>query len=283
MIDKRKVYDCFCYMNEDLVLLLRLETLDSVVDYFVIAESKFTQSGKPKNLNFNIEKFEKFSKKIRYIVVDRAPGGTHDLWANENFQRNRLADGLYDANENDLMLVSDLDEIPSVDAIKAFNPKYLRGDFQHRYFSYYFNNELIAPASDIVWEGTKITTYKNFLKFFKGQANSVRSYKSSGVFRFFKRALFSKFLVQKISKAGWHFTWILTTDEILQKMDAMAHQENNTLENRQVNHIRKCISEGRDIIVPHRKYRRILIDSSFPQPLISSAMSYRKFIAETES
>ena len=61
------------YLDEDIVLDLRLNQLDNFVNKFVIVESKFTHSGQKRKLNFNIEKFEKFKKKIIYLVLDKEP------------------------------------------------------------------------------------------------------------------------------------------------------------------------------------------------------------------
>lgn len=67
------IYDCFLYYDEDMLLDIRLHTLANVVDKFVIVESKFTFTGRPKPLNFNIEKFKAFADKIIYVVNDTEP------------------------------------------------------------------------------------------------------------------------------------------------------------------------------------------------------------------
>ena len=100
-----KIYDCFCYCNEDMLLELRFETLWDYVDYFVISEAVYTQVGNPKPLNFDINKFSKYQEKIRYLVVDRFPEGPMDFWKNENYQRNYLVNGLYDAQDQDWISV----------------------------------------------------------------------------------------------------------------------------------------------------------------------------------
>lgn len=263
-----KVYDCFCYFNEDLLLELRLKTLCEVVDYFVIVESAYTHSGLSKPLNFSIEKFKPYAGKIRYLISDECPGGTVDLWANENHQRNEIIRGLFDAKPDDLIIVSDLDEIPNPKSIHEYNPYYKRGDFQQKYFSYYFNNQLIFPSKDKVWIGSKITTHKNFLDFFGSKANSVRSYKSKGVFRSLKRFIFKLLKVQKIRNGGWHFTWIMPIEGILEKMNATAHQENNRPEFRNPAYICNAIQTGKDVAVPYRRFRIVPISTDFPKPLL---------------
>ena len=68
-----KIYDCFMYFDEEVVVDVRLNTLNEFVDYFVIVESKFTHKGDQRELKFNLKKFERFKDKIIYLVYDREP------------------------------------------------------------------------------------------------------------------------------------------------------------------------------------------------------------------
>ena len=68
-----KIFDCFMYFDEDIVLELRLNSLDKYVDYFVIVESEFTHKGDRRNLKFNHKKFEKFKNKIIYKIYNEPP------------------------------------------------------------------------------------------------------------------------------------------------------------------------------------------------------------------
>ena len=68
-----KIYDCFMFSDEEMLLDLRLNSLDKFVDRFVIAEASYFHNGEPKELNFKIENFSKFKDKIEYIVVDKQP------------------------------------------------------------------------------------------------------------------------------------------------------------------------------------------------------------------
>ena len=129
------IYDCFMYFDEDLLLDLRLNILDKYVKKFIITESTYLHSGKNKKLNFNINNFSKFKDKIIYIVVDKKPPNILEISQNdnlelknnkilhnsverENFQRNSLLDGLKDVSNEDLILSSDLDEIPNLEKFK---------------------------------------------------------------------------------------------------------------------------------------------------------------------
>ena len=88
-----KIYDCFSYLDEDLLLDLRLNILNEYVDHFVIVEGNKTWQNNPKKLQFNIDKFKKFQKKIIYIPVEDMPDGD-DPYKRENFQRNCIEKGI---------------------------------------------------------------------------------------------------------------------------------------------------------------------------------------------
>ena len=115
------IFDCVTYKNEDIILELRLNTLNEFVDKFIIVEATKNHAGKPKKLNFDIKKFEKFQKKIRYIIVDDMPEKVNSFyynrrWWHENIvrdihQRNQIMKGLQDAHDDDLIIISDIDEI----------------------------------------------------------------------------------------------------------------------------------------------------------------------------
>ena len=135
-----KIYDCITYMNEDIVLDLRLNYLNNYVDKFIIVESRYFHNGKKKKLFFDIKKFSKFKKKIVYLVLDHEPKdiepiNSFDSAETKNskhilngmkrdfYQRNYIMNGLKESNDNDIILISDIDEIPKMDSldIKSIN------------------------------------------------------------------------------------------------------------------------------------------------------------------
>ena len=127
-----KIYDCFIYFDEDLLLDLRFNILNKYVDKFVIVESKFSQSGEQREPNFDIKKFKKFENKIKYILLDKNPKNLFEIVKDDNkinekiiingnlrefYQRNSISLGLSDANDEDLIIISDVDEIPNLENI----------------------------------------------------------------------------------------------------------------------------------------------------------------------
>ena len=109
-----KTYDCFVCCGKDDLLNLRFKILNKDVDYFVICESSKFHSGVEKKKIFNIKKFKEYKKKIRYYYLTDMPLHDGNNWAYENYQRNSLHKGLYDANPEDIVLVSNTFDAPSV-------------------------------------------------------------------------------------------------------------------------------------------------------------------------
>ena len=114
-----KIFDCFSYWDENLLLDLRFHLLNDVVDYFVIVESTKTWQNNSKELKFDISKFQKFKNKILYIPVTDMPEGPNP-WEREHFQRNCIVRGLKDSKDDDLVIISDADEIPNPKKITKF-------------------------------------------------------------------------------------------------------------------------------------------------------------------
>ena len=163
-----KIFDCFMYFDEEIVLDLRLNILNEYVDYFVIVESIFTHKGDKRKLQFNHKKFEKFKDKIIYLVFDKEPleieKVNYDDSKNEksrkyilnaayreNGQRDFIINGLQNANSEDLILISDVDEIPNLENLdqKNINNKIIL--FKQDMFYYKFNLKL----PNLIWTGTK--------------------------------------------------------------------------------------------------------------------------------
>ena len=163
-----KTFDCFMYLDEDIVLDLRLNQLDNFVNKFVIPESKFTHSGQKRKLNFNIEKFEKFKKKIIYLVLDKEPPNLEMVNNDDDektknskyilngmkrdfYQRNFIIEGLKESTNNDFILISDLDEIPKLENIDLHSIKEKFVFFRQKMFYYKFN----LCSKSVTWTGTR--------------------------------------------------------------------------------------------------------------------------------
>ena len=165
---KQKIYDCFMFNNEIEILHARIDYLYDVVDYFVICEAKVSHSRKIIKEEFNFIKhsdiFEKYMDKIIFLPIEDFPFISHDVavgeWKNENYQRKYLYNGFKDAEPDDIIIISDLDEIPFDKTIKTAinllnnNDKLFIGTNQYLY--YYYVNIL----KNQIWQGTYITKKK---------------------------------------------------------------------------------------------------------------------------
>lgn len=243
------VYDCFSFFNELDLLEIRLNELDPYIDYFVISEMNHTHSGIPKPLYFwdNRERFSKWMHKIVHLVPPNID--TQDPWVREHHQRDYMKYALEKCNPQDLIIVSDLDEIPKGSTIHpVITPKY----FEQNQFSYYLNYNIgISPIAP-------------------GTFSRISSYGYIDVNKMSLTALRYLYMTENdgIVDGGWHFSWMGGPYNIHRKIEAWAHQELNTSENKKpIKHIEHLISEGkehwgRENGLTTKKWQ---IDSSFPQ------------------
>ena len=154
-----KIYDCFSYWDEDLLLDLRLNVLNNFIDYFVIVEGNKTWQNNFKKLRFDINKFSKFKDKIIYIPVEDMPDGDNP-YIRENFQRNCISRGLKNANEEDLIIISDLEEIPNPEVLAKFKKNMKYAVFKQFHFYYKIN---LQSQLNPYWYGSRICV-KKYLK-----------------------------------------------------------------------------------------------------------------------
>ena len=260
-----KLIDCFMYFDEDLVLDIRLNTLNDKVDKFVIAEATRNHAGEKKKLNFKIENFSKFKNKINYLVVDDLPinvksskKGWHENHMRDQFQRNSLARGYKEYSDEDLVMISDIDEIPNLEQLKKFNIKNRYACFLQKNFQSKLNLLNITHED---WPGTKICQ-KKYLK----SPQWLRDFKA-------KRKPFWKLFkkdIQLIKDGGWHFSFLKDATAIKNKIIAYSHQEYNTKEFTNTELIEKKISLGQDLFNRKIKYKKVNIDNTFPKYVLEN-------------
>tara|TARA_B100000575_G_scaffold231171_1_gene192283 strand:+ start:4445 stop:5317 length:873 start_codon:yes stop_codon:yes gene_type:complete len=222
------------YFDEEIILDLRLNILNKYVDYFVIVESIFTHRGEKRKLKFDYKKFEKFKNKIIYLISDLEPDNIQNIFENEseeeksnkyiinailreNKQRNFIANGLKEAEEDDIILISDVDEIPNLSEqnFKKIKSKIIM--FKQDMFYYKFNLKL----PNYIWIGSKACK-KRYLK----TPQWLRNIKDKK-FPFYRfDILFSetKYMnIKFINNGGWHFTNLKTAAEIEYKLKSYLH------------------------------------------------------------
>ena len=222
------------YFDEDVVLDVRLNTLNQYVSKFIIVESLFTHKGDKRDLKFDIKKFNKFENKIVYLVYENEPFEIESINEadteneksvksifnaihRENGQRNFISEGLKNAHDEDFILISDLDEIPNLSNINLNNFKEKLIFFNQEMFYYKFNLKL----PNYNWVGTKSCKKKNFIN-----AQWLRNIKDKNYPFYRLDLLFSKNKyrnIRFIKNGGWHFTNIKTSEEIRHKLSSYLH------------------------------------------------------------
>ena len=250
------IYDCFMYYDEDLLLDIRLNSLNKYVKKFVITEATYTHNGSKKKLNFNIKNFDKFKDKIEYIVVDQQPPDIREINENDSielkseklilngmardyFQRQNLQKGLKNLENDDLIIISDLDEIPDLENLKLNEIKDNIVIFQQKMFYYKFN----LLYDEFIWAGSKAVKYKNFIS-----PQWLRNIKSKKYPFWRIDVLFSKKKYSNlhyINNGGWHFTCIRTPEDLEKKLLNFAHHYEFEQSGLKTNDIKKLINEKR--------------------------------------
>ncbi len=270
-----KIYDCFSYWDEDLLLDLRFNILNEYVDYFVIAEGDKTWQNNYKKLRFDIDKFPKFKKKIIYIPVEDMPDGD-DPYVRENFQRNAILRGLVSTSEDDLIIISDLDEIPNPETINKFNKNMQYAVFKQNHYYYKIN---LQSTKNPYWYGSRMCI-KKFLK----SPQWLRNLK-------FKKRPFwriDKFRLNNIiENGGWHFCNLKNAEQLLYKYknlcetnDPYHFKEKIDKKYLQIDEIQKKINSGNDIIGRDEVYRTSKIDKTFPNYILDNLEKYKEWITK---
>ena len=249
-----KIYDCFMFFDEEMLLDLRLNIMDKYVDKFVITEATYMHSGVPKKLVFDINKFQKFKDKIIYIVVDEPPPNLYKVdekaninsrdrkrklnaYKREIFQIQKTQDGLTNADSNDMIIVSDLDEIPNLENtdLRKINEKLIF--FKQKFFCYKLN----LIYSIMPWWGSKACK-KKYLK----SPQWLRSIKNKKYPLWRLDTLLSqkKYTdIHFVMDGGWHFTNIRNSDDLEKKLLNFLHHIDFEHSGLKLNDLKKLIEE----------------------------------------
>ena len=268
------IYDCFQFFDEEHILDLRLNILNEFVDFFVIVESTTDHQGNSKKLNFDLKKFRKFNSKIIYIIVDDTPeavkkphiGGESLV---EQHQRNSLMRGLKNCCEDDLIILSDVDEIPDLSKLNKFDQKNKYAVFSQRMFNYKIN---LLNETENNWHGSKICLKKDlkspqwlrnlkFKKYSFWRINKLRN-------------------LQIIENGGWHFAYLQNTENISKKIRAFAHGEFNKPNFVNPETIKEKINMGKDIFDRKISFKKVEIDNTFPKYIVDNKEKLKEWIIQ---
>ena len=249
-----KIYDCFMFFDEEMLLDLRLNVLDNYVDKFVISDATYKHNGEPKKLLFDINKFQKFKDKIIYVVADNEKEGLEKIdekdsenvkisktisnsYKREVNQENKIQEGISNADENDIIIMSDLDEIPNLEKVdlKKVNKKLIF--FKQKLFYYKFN----LLYKEMPWFGSKACKKKylispHWIKWIKN-----KKYPWWRIDILFSKKKYNN--IHFVLDGGWHFTNIRTAQDLQKKLLSFAHHYEFEQSGMKLDDIEKSIKE----------------------------------------
>ncbi len=287
------IHDCFTFFNELDLLELRLNTLDPVVDRFVLVEATLTYQGRPKPLHYaeNRDRFAAFHHKIEHVVVDQYPANIGaDAWVIEKHQRNCIAIGLKNTAPGDQVMIGDVDEIPHPGKVREAAA--LRGVriFRQRMFYYYLNclNATEAGGRAYAWSGTVMVNAEDI----NGPIQRYRDFSMlmANYFhpKFINRMYWNLRLARErmrygwrptfILDGGWHFSYLGGVDRIIEKIESFSHVEYNNPAYKDRARIEAAIARGEDIFGRDFRYRFVPLDDSYPQYVLAHRDRFAKYI-----
>jgi len=250
------IYDCFTFLNEFDLLEIRLNTLNPVVDRFVLVESIYTFSGKRKPLYYNEvkddERFIKFKDKIEHVIVKDKP--FKDMWKTEWVHKNAVSRGLKNLKPDDIVIFGDADEIinpkvfPQIKKIKGPTRIILK------LFYYYFN----CRANREAYKASACCRYKDFV--------SVRALRKP------KRP------IGRIENGGWHFSYLMTPEKIIEKIQSFSHSEYDTDYFKDPERILKCMESGVDLYERKGKLKFRFEQLDVPKYVEENIERFKKYI-----
>ena len=232
-----QIFDCFMFYDEEMVLDIRLNYLNNFVDKFVIIESEYTHSGKKRKLIFNINNYPKFKNKIIYIISREEPKNLSKIieeddedkrnskyilnaLKRENFQRNEIQRGLVNVKSDDIIIISDVDEIPKLENFNIKNISKKIVIFKQNLFYYKFNLKL----NSFNWHGSKACRKKDLIS-----PQWLRNIKDKK-YPFWRFDIFvskKKYInIHYVENGGWHFTNIKSPKDLEKKfLNFLHHQD----------------------------------------------------------
>lgn len=281
------VYDCFTFFNELDVLEIRLNVLDAVVDRFVLVEAVKTHTGLPKPLYFaeNQDRFARFKDRIVHVVVEDFPVPPAEYterdtsWLRENFQRNEIIRGLKDACPDDIVVISDVDEIPDPAALDKFRKGGCHGvtALGLEAFGYYLN---FKNCTNCEITTPRILTYATLCdpKTCAGlrPEGNLDAFVNRGTTTTAVRYMTPTRILRH---AGWHFSYLGGAEAVRCKIRAIAIEYANE-KSADAEWISDMIGTGRDVTGCGGRYFAVPLDERFPDYVRTHRERYASLIYE---
>jgi len=281
MNPRPKIIDCFAFFNELQLLELRLKTLDSVVDQFVLVEARETFQGNSKACFFedNAARFAPYAHKITHLVIDRFTE-TSLSWDREAEQRNYMNATIAKCDPQDIILLSDVDELPRPECLQALRAHPPRANeivcFSLQNFSYFLNLMNREPWQRL---GPRAVLRQSFngmenLRHIRGPANR----RSRDILRFFRACMRMRSLVSRrlVLDAGWHFSWLGGKEAAATKVAAISVHKAMKRSGQALRDDR--LKARRAAISNHRDFKIVPIDDSFPADIRNNIEAWQSHI-----
>ena len=269
-----KIYDCFTFYNEIDLLEIRLSELYNKVDHFVIVESNQTFTNKPKSWNFDPVRFAKYMDKISYIQVEDMPSSSNP-WVNEHHQRNAIMRGLADADDNDVVIVSDVDELLRPEAIDCIrSSEEILFALRMPLYNFKFNYMRTTPGEYDVWAmAARRSVLETLLP------NTLRDMRHQ--FSHAPIGLINKGC-QLVEHAGWHFGYFGDRAHLVDKAQNFSHQEVNRPDFIEQIDVEASIREGTSWERRNKNehYAVVELNEYFPKTVIQNQERYKKWILD---
>jgi len=274
-----KILDCFGFCGENEILEIRLETLFKYVDKFIIVEGNKFFNGVDKKKFFDIENFKKYRSKIEYFFVENFPQHNGNNWIYENYQRNQIKLGLNNLEPSDIILISDVDEIPNLESKKFIN--FDSTIFLQNMYYYKFNIHL---SKGLKWKNKWAGTRSCKFKFFQS-AQNVREFRVKN----YPWWRFDRKIKRYIEfNGGWHFSFLMDPQLISKKISINTQELDHVLQTKEYNisdfndekKIKERIENMMDIYGRRTiNLKKVEIDESYPRIIRENIIKYKKWIA----
>ena len=286
------IFDCFSFFNELDILEIRLNVLMPVVDKFVLVEAVRRHSGEPKELYFekNKQRFAPFLDKIIHVVVDDEPELPSDCpkliaaWAYENHQRNAIVRGLKGIQEDDVVIISDLDEIPNPAQVKKYAQKCVEEGvvavFSQIYCRYYLN---VVSMTMPQWCVSKMLSWKTFCDEATyanmEQHIPMPEFANKGPTPTRVRFLRAQLV---ILDGGWHFSYYGGAKQIQLKMKSIADYVCDKAADMSLEEIERRVKAGEDPLGRGERFYAVPLDARFPDYIRENKERYASGILPCE-
>jgi len=266
---KPKLFDCITFFDENFITNVRFEILNDIVDYFIVCESKYDHMGNSKSINFSL-KNKKFKDKVRHIIIEEQFPNFQNGWKNEEYQREKIFDGIKDATSNDYILFSDSDEIPNPEKLLNLKLKKKFAIFLQIFYVYKIN---IYNRYETPWEGTRVCKKKDLKSFTYLRKKILKK----NISKPFWKINYEK-NIELFENGGWHFNNLYKLELIKKKIETFPHDEFKGKKFTEIKNIQKRVENLEDLFGRGHKYEKVNLNNTYPKYITENLDLFKEYI-----